>query len=126
MAGNINPDTAKKLAQKYFGKIKPSTITKNKSYGSDYKKNANFVMSIPHISTPRFVKTYTAPKKSYALDVFAKYLADGKTSYLYKKMVDDDKSALAVSASYNSLAKYGSSFGVSITPVKKNRHRYPA
>ncbi len=118
LAGNIKPEQAYKLAQKYFGNIKKGDVINQKQYTPDYIQNGKFEMNIPNINTPRFTKRFVAQKNSYALEVFAKYLADGKTSYLYKKMVEDDKSALSVSANYNGMAKYGASFSISITPTK--------
>lgn len=119
LVGDIEPELAYKLVKKYFGDIKSKERPQQKLLSSVSNTNAKFEMRLDKIKTPRFIKSFMAPKNSYALDVFAKYLADGKTSFLYKKMVDKDKSALAVSASYNGLGKYGSSFSISITPVKK-------
>ncbi|MFI3240962.1 MAG: pitrilysin family protein [Alphaproteobacteria bacterium] len=119
LAGNIKPELALSLVKKYFDKIPAKEVPTKKEYNSDYLSNANFTMSIEGINTPRFIKRFQAPKNSYALELFAKYLTDGKTSYLYQKMIEKDKSALSISASYNGLAKFGSSLSISATPIKK-------
>ena len=48
-----------------------------------------------------------AQRDSYVLSMISTYLSDGKTSKLYKKMVDDKKMALQVGALDFSQEDYG-------------------
>ena len=60
---------------------------------------------------PAIMAAYRTPamteRDAYVLDMLSSYLSSGKTSKLYKKMVDDDKMALQVGAINQSQEDYG-------------------
>ncbi|MBT8312077.1 MAG: insulinase family protein, partial [Flavobacteriaceae bacterium] len=58
-----------------------------------YDKNIQIPASIVAYRTPGFRQ-----RDAYVLDMISAYLSDGKSSKLYKKMVDDQKQALQVGA----------------------------
>jgi len=56
----------------------------------------------PNIQIPATIVAYRTPgfasREAYVLDMISTYLSDGKTSKLYKKMVDEQKQALQIGA----------------------------
>jgi predicted Zn-dependent peptidase len=64
-----------------------------------------------NIQIPAIMAAYRTPamteRDSYVLEMLSSYLSSGKTSKLYKKMVDDDKMALQVGAINQSQEDYG-------------------
>ena len=103
VAGDIDPVETKKLIKTYFGTIpsgpevkrnfpeeKPITETIKATY---YDNNIKVPAIITAYRTPGF-----STRDAYILDMVSAYLSDGKSSKLYKKLVDDQKQALAVQA----------------------------
>ena len=123
IAGDINPDTAYHLAQKYYGKIPAKGFTNNKSFPqADADINTSFKMSLKNIEIPRLLRKYEAPSYSsdkeqiYAWMVLSKYIGEEDTSALYQKMVVNDKVATSVSSSYNYTSLGGGSFSIVAVP----------
>lgn len=104
VAGDLNniPKT-KEWIQKYFGVIKR---------GADIKRGTFEEMPInttikatyedPNIQIPMMIAAYRTPsmktRDARVLELISSYLSDGKSSKLYKKIVDDKKMALQVGA----------------------------
>ena len=103
VAGDIDVAKTKKRIQDYFGPI-PS----GKEVVRNYLKEAPITEEIKaqafdnNIQIPAAVVAYRTPgfatREAYVLDMISSYLSDGKSSKLYKKMVDDNKQALQVGA----------------------------
>jgi zinc protease len=101
VAGDIAK--TKTMIQDYFGPI-PS----GKEVVRNYPKEAPITEEIKaqafdnNIQIPAAVVAYRTPgfatREAYVLDMISSYLSDGKSSKLYKKMVDDNKQALQVGA----------------------------
>jgi predicted Zn-dependent peptidase len=112
VAGDINKVSVKKMIQDYFGPIpRGAEIERNYPkedqisetiYGKTYDAN---------IQTPAIIAAYRTPsfkeRDAYILDMISSYLSGGKSSVLYKKLVDEQKQALAVQAVNLSLEDYG-------------------
>ena len=123
LSGDIDVETAKILAEKYYGKIKNKKLAEaSSSLSLNNKFSSSLTMQLPNINTPRVMKTYIMPsykedkKKAFALSVLSKYLGDGETSKLHKKMVLDRKNALSVSTSYNPYVRGKAAFSFSAMP----------
>ncbi|WP_179348567.1 M16 family metallopeptidase [Winogradskyella pacifica] len=103
VAGDIDYAKTKKLVQDYFSAVKkgpdvvrnfpketPITVTKK---ATAFDKN---------IQIPAIIAAYRLPgqstKDAYVLDMISSYLSGGKSSVLYKKLIDDQKQALTVQA----------------------------
>lgn len=112
VAGDIDKGAVKKMIQDYFGPIpkgqdiervypveEPITET---IYGKAYDSNIQVPAIIAAYRTPSFKE-----RDAYVLDMISNYLSDGKSSVLYKKLVDEQKQALAVQAVNLSLEDYG-------------------
>ena len=103
IAGDIDITQTKKLIRDYFSDIpKGETIVRN------YPKEEPIVEEVqtqaydPNIQIPASLIAYRTPgftqRDAYVLDMISTYLSDGKSSKLYKKMVDEQKQALQVGA----------------------------
>ncbi len=112
VAGDINKADVKKMVQDYFGPIprggeiervyaKESPITETIK-GTAYDANIQIPAIISAYRTPGFTE-----RDAYILDMISNYLSVGKSSVLYKKIVDGKKMALAVQSQTLSLEDYG-------------------
>ena len=124
LSGDIEPQTAKVLAEKYFGEIEPRKVGLKADFPKlDKQFGARLEMKLPQIKSERMVKLYVAPSVNvdkefvYPLMVLAAYLGEGETSKLYKKLVLEEKSALSVSASYDYASRSYGGLSISATPV---------
>ena len=112
VAGDIDVASVKKMVQDYFGPIprgKEITRTFIKEdpisetiYAKGYDSNIQIPAVVAAYRTPSF-----KDREAYVLDMISSYLSDGKTSKLYKKIVDDKKMALQVGAFNVSQEDYG-------------------
>lgn len=125
LSGDIDVATARKLAEKYYGNIPARKIGKKAEFPPVKQQyNASLQMKLPQINSPRVSEIYLAPSyntdknAAYALELFAKYLGEGATSKLYKKLVLEQKLALSVSVSYDSSVRGHASFTVSALPAE--------
>ena len=103
VAGDIDVDKTKKLVNDYFGAVKkgPKTVR-------NFKKETPITETVKatyydkNIQIPAILATYRLPgqatRDAYILDMISTYLSGGKSSVLYKKMVDQKKQALHVQA----------------------------
>ncbi|NND10623.1 MAG: insulinase family protein, partial [Flavobacteriaceae bacterium] len=112
VAGDIDKTAVKKMIQDYFGPIprgedimrdfpKEDPITETIK-GKAYDANIQIPAIIAAYRTPGFIE-----RDSYILNMISSYLSDGKSSKLYKKLVDEQKQALAVQAVNISQEDYG-------------------
>ncbi len=112
VAGDIDKKETKELIQKYFGSIprgeaiiretfteEPITTTRKASYHD------------PNIQIPAIVAAYRIPsmktRDAYVLDMVSSLLSSGKSSRLYKKIVDEKKMAFQIGAFNFSQEDYG-------------------
>ncbi|RXG31302.1 M16 family metallopeptidase [Leeuwenhoekiella palythoae] len=103
VAGDIEVDETKKLIEDYFGPI-PSGPALERSYPTEEPiteaTRSQFYDS--NIQVPAILTAYRTPgygdRDAYVLNMISSYLSDGKSSKLYKKMVDDEKKALQIGA----------------------------
>lgn len=122
LSGDIDVAMAKKLAQKYYGKLKPAEIetTLLRKLPSSYK--ARVEMSLPEVRLGRMIKMFAAPsftqqpQEAYALDVLSSYLSGDENAPLYQKLVISDKKALSISVDYDGTSRSYGSFVLSAVP----------
>ena len=108
IAGDIsNPTQTKEWVEKYFGSIPKGPAIVRQTYVEDpITEPINATFEDPNIQKPMVVAAYRTPsmktRDARVLDFISTYLSDGKSSKLYKKIVDDKKMALQIGAfSYN-------------------------
>ncbi len=112
VAGDIDKEKTKKLIYKYFASIpKGADIIHKKIVEPPITQEKHAVYYDKNIQKPAIMQAYLTPsmkeRDAYALDLLSTYLSDGKSSVLYKKMVDQKKKALAVGAFNLSQEDYG-------------------
>jgi predicted Zn-dependent peptidase len=101
VAGDIDINETKELVKKYFGDIPSSSdVVRNLPKEDPIEETIKAKWYDPNIQVPALLVGYITPKmnsrESRILNLLSTYLSDGKSSVLYKKMVDDKKMALAV------------------------------
>lgn len=113
VAGDIDIAETKKMIQDYFGPIpRGAEIQRNTFVEDPLNGPIKASYNDSNIQIPLFMMGYRTPaqteKDAYVLDMISTYLSDGKSSKLYKKLVDEKKMALQVFAFNGSQEDYGS------------------
>jgi predicted Zn-dependent peptidase len=107
VAGDINTAQAKEWIQKYFGAIPKGTPVKRETFVEEpITQTIKASFEDANIQIPMLVTAYRTPsmktRDARVLDMISTILSDGKSSRLYKKIVDNKKMALQIGAfSYN-------------------------
>jgi predicted Zn-dependent peptidase len=103
VAGDLDIAKTKKMISEYFGPIpRGAEITR------DFPKEEPITQEIrekaydPNIQIPAAMVAYRTPgfreRDARILDMISTYLSDGRSSKLYKKLVDEQKQALQIGA----------------------------
>ena len=103
IAGDIDITETKQMVKNYFGDIpRGQDIDRNYPMEDPITEEIRATAYDPNIQIPASVIGYRTPgfkeRDAYVLDMISTYLSDGKSSKLYKKMVDEQKQALQVGA----------------------------
>ncbi|MEJ6792841.1 MAG: pitrilysin family protein [Lacinutrix sp.] len=112
VAGDMDVPSTKKMIEDYFGPI-PSgeDIVRNFPKEDPITETIKAKAYDSNIQIPAIMAAYRTPamteRDAYVLDMLSSYLSDGKTSKLYKRLVDDKKMALQVGAINQSQEDYG-------------------
>lgn len=107
LSGDIDADTARNLAEKYYGAIKSSQISRDTPAIISDKFVETLEMKLPEINAVKAEIVYLLPPHRQLRDalydyiVLAQYLGGGETSALYEKLVLTDKSSVGIGAAYN-------------------------
>lgn len=112
VAGDFDKKEAKTLIQNYFGTIpRGNDVTRTKVNEDPITEKINATFEDPNIQIPAIFTVYRTPsmkeRDAYVLNMISSILTDGKSSRLYKKLVDEKKKALQVAAFNYSLEDYG-------------------
>jgi predicted Zn-dependent peptidase len=98
IAGDVNPAEAKRLAEKYFGRLPAGPLPPIVHTVEPLQLGEKRV-AVQSPSQPFLLIGYKRPdqysKDDVALDVLSDILSDGRTGIMYKEMVRDKKIALA-------------------------------
>jgi predicted Zn-dependent peptidase len=112
VAGDFDKKQAKEWIQKHFGSIQKGTpIVKQSFVEKPIVETIKANYQDENIQIPMIVASYRTPsmttRDARVLDFISSYLSDGKSSKLYKKIVDDKKMALEIGAFTYSQEDYG-------------------
>ena len=125
VAGDIDVPAVKKMIQDYFGPIpRGEEITRSFPKEDPITEQIEATAYDANIQIPAIVAAYRTPsmkdRDAYVLDMLSTYLSSGKSSVLYKKLVDEKKMALQVGAFNNSQEDYGTYilYGLPLGDVK--------
>ena len=103
VAGQFDKAKAKEWINKYFSAIPKGTpVTRTVAEETPITKEFKASWEDPNIQIPMLVASYRTPsmktRDARVLDMISSYLSDGKSSKLYKNMVDEKKMALQIGA----------------------------
>lgn len=112
VAGDIQPEEAKKWIESYFSDIPGGApVVQGKYLETPITKEIIDTAYDANIQIPAIMTAYRVPgrtsKESAALQLVAAVLSQGASSRMYKKMVDEKKNAVAVQSFNYSLEDYG-------------------
>lgn len=112
VAGEFENAKAKEWIQKYFGAIQRGKDIKKQTFVEEpITQTIRATYEDHNIQIPMVVATYRTPsmktRDARVLDLISSYLSDGKSSKLYKKIVDEKKMALQIDAVGFSQEDYG-------------------
>jgi zinc protease len=112
VAGDIDTKQAKKWIDQYFGKIPAGTaIDRQKFEEAPITQEFHAVFEDPNIQSPMIIEAYRTTamttRDARVLDLIATLLTDGKSSRLYKKIIDDKKMGMRVTSFNYSQEDYG-------------------
>jgi predicted Zn-dependent peptidase len=112
VAGDFENAKAKEWIQKYFGSIQRGKDIKKQTFVEEpITQTIRAKYEDSNIQIPMVVATYRTPsmktRDARVLDLISSYLSDGKSSKLYKKIVDEKKMALQIDAVGFSQEDYG-------------------
>ncbi|MDM1369689.1 insulinase family protein [Myroides marinus] len=112
VAGDFEKEQAKKWIKQYFGPIAKGTpVTKTKIEEAPITKEIKGEYQDPNIQLPMLIEAYRTPsmktRDARVLDMISSLLSGGKSSRLYKKIVDQKKMALEMSSFSMSQEDYG-------------------
>ena len=115
VAGDIDVAEAKKMIADYFGPIpRGEDIVRNLPTEDPITQPIKATAYDANIQIPAAVLAYRTPgfreRDAYVLDMISSYLSDGRSSRLYRKMVDRQKQALQVGAFNVGQEDYGMYF----------------
>ncbi|AZL59033.1 insulinase family protein [Tabrizicola piscis] len=127
LAGDVDPDTARTLAEKHYGPIVPSDgITpRDRPQEPPQLAERRITLADERVSEPYIYRTYTAPerdpgaqKDAAALTVLAELLGgSGQTSVLARALQFDTQTAVYASAFYDGTSIDDATFGLIVVPA---------
>lgn len=125
VAGDFQQGQAKEWIEKYFGSIPKGTAIERKTYTEEpITQTIKAKYEDSNIQLPMIVTTYRTPsmktRDARVLDMISTILTDGKSSRMFKKIVDDTKTALQIGAFNYSQEDYGTYiiYGLPQAPFK--------
>ncbi|WP_394907379.1 M16 family metallopeptidase [uncultured Mesonia sp.] len=112
VAGDFEEANTKKLIEQYFGPIEAKPEVERVNVKEDpITSTIKATEYDDNIQIPAKLYVYRTPsmkdRDAYVLDMISSILTDGKSSRMYKKMVDENKEALQVLAFPRSQEDYG-------------------
>jgi len=132
LAGDIDTETARSLAEKYYGDIPSRPAERKKAENGAEFFRQSFTMRLRGVKTPKIVRTYLLPNYAdlkgsfYDYLVLAAYLGGGETSALYRDLVVESGKAVGVSASYDFVTRGNGTFRLVLIPSENASEDLPA
>ncbi|MHC5308710.1 M16 family metallopeptidase [Myroides sp. LJL116] len=115
VAGDFDEKQAKKWIQQYFGSIQKAEPIQRASFvETPITQQINAVFEDPNVQLPMVLQAYRTPsmkdRDARVLDMISVLLSQGKSSRLYKKVIDQKKMALEIASFDISQEDYGMYF----------------
>ena len=126
VVGDVDPQDVHKLAQKYFGPLKPGNLPELKPQGEIEQVGPRQITVKAPAKLPFVAMGYKVPAlrgaaeewEPYALEVAAGVLDGGNSARLESRLVRGQQIAASVSAGYDLYARLPSLFMIEGTPVQ--------
>lgn len=135
VAGDVNVEDVRKLAEKYYGPVKRVNVPpRKKLFEPPQRVERRVTYRDRRVRRPSFGRMYYAPsynvgetKHAYALQVLARLLGSSSTSLLYQSLVVKQKLATSAGSGYSATRRGPSNFylyasprpGVSVEKLEK-------
>ncbi len=125
VAGDVEPETARKLAEETYGKVArhAGILPRQRPQEPPPVAVRSLTLADPHVEQPIVERAYLVPSfhtakpgQSEALEVLAHILGSGNNSRLYRTLVVDKRVAVSAGAFYDSLAMDMSKLSVVLAP----------
>lgn len=125
VSGDVTASEMKALAEKYYGPL-PSAPLPKRHWNDEPPHIAAVTLALTHqnVREPGWYRDYAAPSLAYGnkaqalpLFVLAQVLGGGKTGRLYRALVEEQKLASSVDASYDGFNLGPAEFSLSVTPL---------
>ena len=116
LSGDIEPDLARQLAEKYYGKLPTSDVKRTVPAEVTEHYTATLEMALPNIQAVKTEQAFLLPnyqtlkETMYDYAVLAEYLGGGETSALYKDLVLKQQKVVGVAADYHYVTRGNSVF----------------
>lgn len=121
VAGNIDVEKVMEKIREEFGSIPRGDEIKRLEINEPPQRGEKRVYVKRPAELPYILIAYKTPNifddDSYALDVLAYILSDGRASRLYRNLVDERQIALSAGAGYDNMQRYPSLFYLYGTPM---------
>ncbi len=103
IAGDLDIEKTTGMVKEYFGEVKPRPeVVRNFPKETPIAETKKVKAYDANIQIPAIIAAYRLPgqasRDAFVLDMISTYLSGGKSSVLYKKIVDEQKQALQVQA----------------------------
>lgn len=110
VAGDVNTENLMKKIRAHFGAIPRGQEINAVKPGEPEQNGERRIFVKKEAELPYIFIAYKAPnvlnKDSYALDVLALILSEGKSSRIYRSIVDEQQIALSAGAGYSNIYRY--------------------
>ena len=125
IAGDVEPESARKLADETYGKVArhKNILPRQRPQEPPPVAVRSLTLADPHVEQPVLQRAYLVPSfhtakpgQSEALEVLAHVLGSGSNSRLYRALVVDKRVAVSAGASYDSSALDMSKLSVFVAP----------
>ncbi|MBV9290373.1 MAG: insulinase family protein, partial [Hyphomicrobiales bacterium] len=126
VAGDAEPEEARALAEATYGQVKPRGLKPVRVRTLEPPTVADRLVTVrdEKVKQPNWQRHYLAPSartaapgESEALEVLAHLLGGGQTSFLYRRLVMEERLAVSAWAYYHGAALDKSRFIVNLTPA---------
>ncbi len=118
VAGDITAAELKPLAEKYYGDIAVAEVPpRHRPRPAPILATQRLLLEDPRVGVPTIMKVYRAPRGSDAADVLSEIFGGTSTARLYKKLVVEEKLAVAAGVNYDPVSLNETSFVVYANPA---------
>lgn len=128
IAGDVEPETVKALAERHYGPLKPSDgiVPRERPQEPPQLSERRLVLEDERVSEPYVYRSYLAPERdpgnqrdAAALTVLAELLGgNGQTSVLARALQFDTQTAVFTSAFYDGTSIDDGTFGMVVMPAQ--------